>query len=33
VLTPERWREIRDGPALADLHPDLRKILEEELAA
>lgn len=33
VLTPERWREFRDGPALADLHPDLKAILEEELAA
>ena len=33
VLTPERWREVRDGPALADLHPDLKAILQEEIAA
>ena len=33
VLTPERWREVRDGPALAALHPDLKTILREELSA
>jgi RimJ/RimL family protein N-acetyltransferase len=33
VLTPDRWREVRDGPALALLHPDLKQILQEEIAA
>ena len=33
VLTPEGWRGVRDGPALSALHPDLKAILREELAA
>lgn len=33
LITPERWREFRDGPALADLHSDLKAILESELKA
>lgn len=33
TLTPERWRAHRDAPALARLHPTLRRLLDAELAA
>jgi RimJ/RimL family protein N-acetyltransferase len=33
ALTRERWQALRDGPALARLHPSLRRILDAELAA
>jgi RimJ/RimL family protein N-acetyltransferase len=32
-LTREAWRDFQNGPALAALHPALKRILEAELAA
>ena len=32
-ITGARWRELRDAPALASLHPDLKEILLAELTA
>jgi RimJ/RimL family protein N-acetyltransferase len=33
AITAEEWRALRDGPALARLHPGLRRILDAELRA
>lgn len=32
AITADRWRSLRDGPALAKLHPGLRAILDAERA-
>jgi hypothetical protein len=33
MLARDRWKDLREGPKLAALHPGLRAILEAELAA